>query len=257
MPELPDVEIFRRTAETHALNQAIEAVEIDDQKVAASSPQNLSESLRGYWFTEAKRRGKYLLMPTSGETVLVMHFGMTGWLEYNQGDKPGYAKATFNYTNGYSLHFINPRKLGRLYITDDIEAFCQYMKAGPDALALKEDAFMERAQKKKGMIKSALMDQSFISGIGNIYSDEICFQAGFHPKTKINDLSEIQLVRLFHAMNDVLQTAIEHHAIPEKMPAHFIIPRRKEGEYCPRCGGAIKKDKRSGRGFYFCPHCQE
>ena len=185
-----------------------------------------------------------------------MHFGMTGWLEYQKQEEVQYAKASLHFDSGYYLHFVNPRKLGRLHITDNIQEFSRYMQIGPDALAIREEDFLQKMKKKKGMLKSALMDQRFLSGIGNIYSDEIFFQAGLHPKTKISNLNEAQLGNLFSRMKEVLSLAIEHRADPENMPEHFIIPRRKEGSSCPSCGGEVRKDKLSGRGFYYCPRCQ-
>jgi len=257
MPELPDVEVFRRFAENHALKQRIKKVEVEEPKIADSSKETLQESLEGHQVTRAERTGKYLILPTETENTLVMHFGMTGWLDYGNDQKPEYTKASLIFDNGYSLYFVNPRKLGRLYITDNIHAFLEQMKIGPDALAIRENDFLRKMKRKKGMLKSALMDQKFLSGIGNIYSDEILFQAGLHPKTKISDLNEAHVGNLFIQMKEVLQQAIEHQANPENMPGHFIIPRRKEGEPCPSCGGTVKKDKLSGRGFYYCPGCQK
>jgi len=257
MPELPDVEVFRRFAENHALKQPIKKVDIEEPKVADSSKDTIQETLGGHQLIKAEGAGKYLILPTETENTLVMHFGMTGWLDYGRDQKPQYTKATFSFDNGYSMYFVNPRKLGKLYITDNIHAFIQQMDIGPDALAVREDDFLRMMKQKKGMLKSALMDQSFLAGIGNIYSDEILFQAGFHPKTRTTDLNEAHLVILFIRMKEVLQAAIEHQANPQNMPEHFIIPRRKEGASCPSCGAMVKKDKLSGRGFYYCPTCQK
>jgi formamidopyrimidine-DNA glycosylase len=146
--------------------------------------------------------------------------------------------------------------LGRLYLTADVQAFCQDKQIGADALVISEADFLEKMSQKKGMIKSALMDQQFLAGIGNIYSDEILFQSGIHPKKKIDELRKKDLVDLFNTLKKILMEAIEHGANPEKLPGHFIIPHRNEGKKCPSCGGDVKKDKLSGRGFYFCPNCQ-
>ena len=251
------MEVFRRFAEHHALKQPIKKVDIEEPKIAETSKETIQESLEGHQLTRAERTGKYLILPTNTENTLVMHFGMTGWLDYRKDQKPQYTRATFTFDSGHSLYFINPRKLGRLHITDNIHAFMQQMEIGPDALAIKEEDFLQKMKQKKGMLKSALMDQRFLSGIGNIYSDEILFQAGLHPKTKISDLNETHYAILFIRMKEVLQVAIEYQAIPQNLPASFIIPRRKEGEPCPSCGGTVKKEKLSGRGFYYCPGCQK
>lgn len=257
MPELPDVEIFRQYAETNALNQEIDKVTVDEPKIAENDERKLNQGLKGQTLIRAERLGKYLLLPTTKENILVMHFGMTGWLEYQRGQKHQHTRASLIFSNGYALNFINPRKLGRISIFNDVETFKQEKKVGLDALAIHLEEFQDLIRKKKGTLKSFLMNQSIIAGIGNIYSDEILFQAGINPKRQISELEDYQHVALFQSMKEVLHKAIEHNADAENMPPSFIIPKRKEGEKCPACGGDVKKDKVSGRGFYYCPNCQK
>lgn len=257
MPELPDVEIFRQYAEKNALDQEIEKVTVDEPKIADVNESQINKQLQSQKLTKAERLGKYLLMPTTAESILIMHFGMTGWLEYGSGQKHQHTRASFTFSNGYALHFINPRKLGRIYLTNDLSSFKKKKKVGADALAVNLEEFQDLTGKKKGTLKSLLMNQSVIAGIGNIYSDEILFQAGMHPKTQTSDLEDYQKISLFQFMKEVLHKTIEHNADPDNFPAYFIIPRRKEGEQCPSCGGKIKKDQVSGRNFYYCPNCQK
>ena len=257
MPELPDVEIFRQYAESNALNRRIEKVTVDEPKISEADEQVLNTALKDQQFTSAERIGKYLFLPTTPDNILVMHFGMTGWLEYNRGEKPRHARASFHFSDEYALHFINPRKLGRISLTDSQEVFTKEKKVGYDALAITPENFQDLIRKNKGTLKSFLMNQGTIAGIGNIYSDEILFQAGMNPKKSISDLEEYHYMALYQSMKEVLHKAIEHNADPENMPASFIIPRRKEGDKCPACGSEVKKDKISGRGFYYCPHCQQ
>lgn len=257
MPELPDVEVFRQYAEKNALNQEIEKVTVDEPKIAETDESQLDQGLKGRELIRAERLGKYLLMPTNKETILVMHFGMTGWLEYKQGEKHQHTRASLIFSNGYALNFINPRKLGRISLFSSLDTFQKEKKVGKDALAIKLEEFQDLIRKKKGTLKSFLMNQSIIAGIGNIYSDEILFQAGMNPKKQISELEDYQHMALFQSMKEVLHKAIEHNADPENMPPSFIIPRRKEGEKCPACDGEVKKEKVSGRGFYYCPNCQK
>jgi len=257
MPELPDVEIFRQYAEKNALNQEIEKVTVDEPKIAETDESQLNEELKGRELIRAERLGKYLLLTTTKENILVMHFGMTGWLEYKQGEKHRHTRASLIFSNGYALNFINPRKLGRISFSSNLDAFQKEKKVGKDALAIKLEEFQDLIRKKKGTLKSFLMNQSIIAGIGNIYSDEILFQAGMNPKRQISELEDYQHMALFQLIKEVLHKAIEHNADPGNMPLSFIIPRRKEGEKCPACGGEVKKDKVSGRGFYYCPTCQK
>ena len=257
MPELPDVEIFRQYAEKNALNQKIEKVTVDEPKIAETDEHQLNQVFKGQELISAERLGKYLLLPTSEENFLVMHFGMTGWLEYQKEQKHKHTRASFLFKNGYAMNFVNPRKLGRISLTTDMNAFQKEKKVGYDALGIKLEEFQDLIRKKKGTLKFFLMNQNIIAGIGNIYSDEILFQAGMLPKKQISDLEDYQQMALFQSMKEVLHKAIEHNADPENMPTSFIIPRRKEGDKCPACGGSVKKDQVSGRNFYYCPNCQK
>ena len=107
------------------------------------------------------------------------------------------------------------------------------------------------------MIKSRLMDQHIIAGIGNIYSDEILFQARVHPRTATDELDEEALRTVFDKMKTILKTAIDYDAEPSHFPDDFIIPRRHEDGECPVCGDNVERVKVSGRSAYFCPRCQE
>jgi formamidopyrimidine-DNA glycosylase len=106
------------------------------------------------------------------------------------------------------------------------------------------------------MAKSTLMNQHIIAGIGNVYSDEILFQASVHPRAKINGLNGRTLEAMYCAMKEVLQVAIEHQAIPGDFPDSYIIPRRHGDGACPKCGSALERVKVSGRSAYYCPICQ-
>jgi len=110
------------------------------------------------------------------------------------------------------------------------------------------------------VVKSALMDQSLMAGIGNIFADEILFQARVHPATKLDRLEKAEIERLYRAIKDVLETAIAHGAGSEqfldRLPAGYILPQRKKGGRCPRCGAEIECLKIGGRTSYFCPRCQ-
>ncbi|MFP4622032.1 MAG: Fpg/Nei family DNA glycosylase [Bacteroidales bacterium] len=256
MPELPDVEIFRQYAEKNALNRHIQKVTVDEPKIAESDEEEINQALKNQKLIRAERLGKYLLLPSTAEQILVMHFGMTGWLDYQNKEKHRHTRASILFANGYALHFINPRKLGRISLTDDLNAFKKEKKIGEDALALHLEEFQYLIRKKKGTLKSFLMNQGILAGIGNIYSDEILFQAAVDPKRQTSDLEDYQQVYLFQSMKEVLHKAIELNADPENMPSSFLLPRRKEGEKCPACGGDIRKNKVSGRNFYFCPNCQ-
>ncbi len=258
MPELPDVEIFREEAEK-AKNSGMESFEIYDKEFIGISKNEFSKKLKGEKFKKATRRGKYLFLSTSKEKAVVMHFGMTGDLKYlkESEDAPEYAKYSFGFKNKHKLHYISKRKLGHVEFTDNLRDFIEDKELGPDVLEINEKEFVSLLKDKKSMIKTTLMDQSTISGIGNLYADEILFQCKIHPKQKITDLSDSDFKSLYKNIRKVLEKAIEKEADPSKLPKSYLLQNRKEGYDCPKCKGKIKKIKISGRSGYYCPSCQK
>jgi formamidopyrimidine-DNA glycosylase len=152
--------------------------------------------------------------------------------------------------------------LGRVGLADDADVFVQAEELGPDALdpAFDLAAFAEATRGRRRDVKSVLMDQTLVAGIGNIYADEILFQAGLHPKTPVSALSEGQRRTLFERIRSVLEMAIACGAgaeqFLERLPDDYLLPQREKGGRCPRCGGAIATLKSGGRTSYFCPRCQ-
>jgi formamidopyrimidine-DNA glycosylase len=153
--------------------------------------------------------------------------------------------------------------LGHVGLAKDAEAFIAGEKLGPDALDPKLDlaAFTATLGSGRRALKAALMDQSAVAGIGNIFADEILFQARLHPETKLGALSDAERKRLFEETRKVLQAAIKFGAgaeqFEERLPEGFNIPQRREGGRCPRCGTAIENLKIGGRTSYLCPNCQK
>lgn len=146
----------------------------------------------------------------------------------------------------------------RIGLIDEPAGFVEAEGLCPDALDSRLDraAFREMLAGRRGMVKSALTGQSLIAGIGNIYGDEMLFQAAIHPKAAARELDEQQANALYRAMRHVLRLAIERQADPERLPRSWLLPHRREGERCPRCGGSIERVKVSRRTGYFCPACQ-
>lgn len=260
MPELPDVEIEKRYLEATALHTPFEDVEVNAPRMLHGvSAATLRHRLTGRTFEETTRRGKYLFAALGKGTWLVLHFGMTGYLKYfkQYEDRPEHTRLLLHLRNGY-LAGIWERRLGRIGITESPDAFAEKEKLGPDALdpGIELEDFRKMLRGKRGAIKSALMDQRFIAGIGNIYSDEILFQAAIHPTRKANELNAHEVTALHRAMRHVLRLAIEREADPERLPASWLLPHREEGADCPRCGGKIGRIKMGGRSAYVCPRCQ-
>lgn len=257
MPELPDVEIFRKEAEK-SKNAEITGFEIDDKDFVELTPKKFSSKLKGKKFKDTLRRGKYLFMKVNNDAGVVMHFGMTGYLEYleKDDDAPDYTKCSFVLKNKHKLHYISKRKLGHVKYVDKIDKFIEENEIGPDVLELSESKFISKLKEKKSMIKSALMDQSVVSGIGNIYADEILFQSKIHPKQKTTKLTDKNWKELHKNTVKVMEKAIEKEADFSKLPKSYLLPNREEGNDCPKCDGKIEQIKISGRTGYYCPSCQ-
>jgi len=258
MPELPDVEVFRRYLNATALHQEIKAVTVRSQKILDGiSIKRLKASLEGRPFNSTRRHGKYLFAQV-GDHWLVFHFGMTGFLTYfkQPQNRPEYEQLVVDFVNGYHLSYDCRRKLGRIRLTHDVGAFVGKKNLGPDALELDLKRFKERLDTTRSALKSALMNQHVLAGIGNIYSDEMLFQAGVYPKMKTTQLDASLTKTLFKAMNAVLNTAVDCNADPHQLPDAYLIPRRgKDGE-CPKCGTKLSKITISGRSGYYCRQCQ-
>jgi len=166
-------------------------------------------------------------------------------------------RLALHFANGYRLAFVSQRRLGRVALADSPEAYARQAGLGPDALTeIDVPTFHRRFEGRRGSLKSALMNQRILAGVGNIYADEILFQAGLHPKTAVSDLAYHELARTCGALRRVLSAAIEARATPADMPRGFLLPRREQGAPCPRCGTPIERIRVSGRSTYLCPECQ-
>ncbi len=259
MPELPDVETFRRYLNSTGLHQAIAHTHVESVLLEEGvTPQLLQRRLKGAEIMETDRRGKYLFGRLTNENWLILHFGMTGFLRYfrNRGEAPEHTRLLLEFDNGYFLAYDCQRKLGTITVTEDLERFIRKKDLGPDAWGLGYSSFRDALEGRRGMIKSALMNQSVLAGIGNVYSDEILFQARLLPDASVSDLDDDALRRVFDAMTEVLETTVRFQADPERFPDSYLTPRREAGAECPRCDGSIESSTISGRTTYFCAACQ-
>jgi len=259
MPELPDVEVFKRYLDATALHKTITEVEVETAQILEGvSISKLQKSLKGRQFQSTHRHGKHLLVALDQDPWLTLHFGMTGFLKYfkDMDKEPEHDRLLISFDNGYHLAYDSQRKLGAVGLTDGVDNFIDEKELGPDALSLDLEGFRQVIKGTRGALKSFLMNQKHLAGIGNVYSDEILFQSGLHPKGEVNDLAADTVKRLFEAMQDVLHKAIEAQADPARLPDSFIIPHRHKGGSCPRCKGEVEKISVSGRSGYFCPTCQ-
>jgi formamidopyrimidine-DNA glycosylase len=259
VPELPDVEVFKRYVDATALHQTIARVDVYDAKILrGTSKRSLEKSLRKRKFQRTDRHGKYLGLQLDSEPWLVLHFGMTGEPRYfkNEGTTPKHTRLRVSFSNGYHLAYVNQRRLGTVQLADDFARFVSRQGLGPDALAFDRQAFGDLFSASRGTVKTLLMKQEAIAGVGNIYADEALFQAGIHPTTRPAQLDEKTIGRLYQALRHVLRTAIDRQVDPGAFPKSWLLPRREKDGRCPRSHGPLKLLKVSGRTTYFCPKCQ-
>ena len=259
MPELPDVERLKRYVDATALHHHVTHTHFDaPDLLTGTSASTLRRHLTGHRLDATRRHGKYLFVELDDGSFLLLHFGMSGDLRYfKRGDAPGHTHLLLDFDNGYHLAYVAPRKLGRLGIVHDVEAFIDAQDLGPDALALDYADFRAQCGQRRGGVKSWLMDQSAIAGIGNVYSDEILFQARIHPKQNVKHLGEREAKRLFASIEDVLTTAIDAGADPSALPESYLLRQREDGAPCPRCPGHIATLEVAGRHAYYCADCQQ
>lgn len=259
MPELPDVEVIKQKIDSTSLRKTINRVEVKDDQVLNVSAQTLRKYVESKQFETTQRLGKYILTDLGSDKWLAMHFGMTGNVGYQEKDEdyPKYARVVFHFSEDGILAYTTRRKLGSIDVIDDPGQFKQKKNLGEDALEVDYQSFQSLIKNKRSMIKTALMDQNMIAGIGNVYSDEILYQCKIHPETKTTELNEDQIRDLHNSMQRIFKTSINNKADADQMPDRYLISHRDESEDCPECGGKVKRIEVSGRGCYICPGCQQ
>jgi formamidopyrimidine-DNA glycosylase len=265
MPELPDVEGFRRVLARNALRKTVERVAVKDVRILGKlSPRLFVSRLRGARLVATRRHGKHLMANIDGGGWLTFHFGMSGALQFvrDRDEEPPFTRVRLDFADDGCLAYTNKRMIGRVGLVDDTADFIANERLGPDALDRRLDfeAFKAALHGIKRDVKTVLMDQEIIAGIGNIYSDEILFQARIAPAERTDTLPQRRLKRLFLEMRGALQTAIARGAgserFVERMPKSFLQSERKRGGHCPRCRSLLRVFKLGGRTAYCCPCCQ-
>ena len=257
MPELPDVEGFRRLLEAHVIGEQVTAVEVRDPGVVRGrSGQDFVEQLEGRRFAQPDRRGKWLLARMHGPTVL-FHFGMTGGLVW---DRPDSECLRFDrviiYVGTGKLVYRDQRKLRGLWLVNDDDGIREVIgEQGPDALGLTGGRLEERLDGRRGALKSVLMDQSVVAGLGNMLSDEVLWRAKIHPARPFGDLQPHERDGLGRGLQRVLRASVQVGAIPRR-PTWLSSQRSRADPQCPRCRAQLATSRVGGRTSYWCPVCQ-
>lgn len=261
MPELPDVEAYRRIVEDCGLDRPIEAVEAPVARLLDDvTADDLDRRLTGSCFIGTARHGKYLFATVGEAGWLVLHFGMTGRILAldDPADAPEGSGLLVRFRDGGALAYHAPRKFGRIAWTENPAVFARAHGLGRDAFEprLPPEVLAVRLRAHSGMVKAVLTDQSVLAGIGNVYADEALFQAGIHPKARADRLDDREVKALARSLHHVCDLAIRHEADPDAMPDGWLLPHRAAGDPCPRCGAELAQTKVSGRTTVFCPKCQ-
>jgi formamidopyrimidine-DNA glycosylase len=260
MPELPEVETFKRYLDSTSLRQRIINVEVRDTYVLRNfSGRQLARRLKGRRFENSHRHGKHLFVRAGENLWLRLHFGMTGSLEYLKHDEipPKSARVIFHFANHSLLVFDDQRKFGEIELVQNVEEFLQTRRLGPDALEVSFSQFKRILGKHRGALKAILLNQELIAGIGNLYADEIVFRARMHPASDAARLGDEDLKRLFRATHHVLEKAIALKTDYNRLPKSWLLTHRGKTGRCPRCGRALKSATIGGRTSWFCTHCQK
>ena len=277
MPELPEVEVMRRDLEREVVGKKIKAVEVTGTR-SVRRHKNRKEFitvLTGRKITAVQRRGKYLIVKLDGTDALIVHLGMSGQLlraKTAREKAPKHTHVAITFTQGGLLRFVDPRTFGEMFIAsyDDLEQVEELAHLGLDPLetALSWDLFGRMLAEKKTKLKPLLMDQKFIAGIGNVYSDEILFEAGLKWERQSDSLSQQEVRRLYRAISETLNGAVKYRGsslADEQYVDLFGKPGEyqgelkvygREGEPCRRCRTPIQTVKVAQRTSYFCPQCQ-
>jgi formamidopyrimidine-DNA glycosylase len=288
MPELPEVETVRRGLARLLPGLEITHVDHDWPKSFPNALSDVKQFLIDSKVVTVKRRAKVLLIELSTDYSLVIHLKMTGQLVFrgrHQAFGAGHpndsligklpdksTRVTLEFNDGSRLFFNDQRKFGwmRLLPTAEVMNLDFFRKVGPEPLSndFNWQQLRERLMRRQNSsIKAALLDQTVIAGVGNIYADEALWGAKIHPATPVKNLLSVKLHKLYDELVYVLKLSIEKGGSTNKNYVDaegrrgsymdFARVFRREGQACPRCGSTIEKTRVAGRGTHFCPHCQK
>ena len=266
MPELPEVETIKRELEKAVLGKKITGVCVHHPKVIRQpSADKFKKGLEGAGIKNILRKAKVLILEFSNGKSLAIHLKMTGQLVY-----PGDGKASrvsFRLSDGKTLDFNDQRLFAELRLMQNWRNLKFIQGLGPEPFDISLEKFKAMLAQKKTKIKPLLMDQTFISGIGNLYAAEALFRARINPVRPANSLSDQEKNLLFKKIKDTLQQAIEHKGSSVDQyvqlsgaPGNFVKYHKvydREGKPCFVCKSPIKRTALGGRGTYFCPRCQK
>lgn len=288
MPELPEVETVCRQLEPELEGRRIEALDVYDARwTRPAPPAEVEASVAGRTIEGLSRRGKYLLLGLDDGRTLVMHLRMTGNLvlvepggeaidpsegrrlyEGERSTEARHLRARFVLDDRREVWFTDPRRFGEAFLIADADLEARFQRLGVEPLSAEftPEGLGEIAAGRTAPLKSFLLDQKGVAGVGNIYADEALFRARLHPLSPAGSMKREHLEALRDAVVAALEAGIDGGGASiddyrdgrgekGKMQDEFLVHTRA-GEPCPRCGGTIERIVVSGRSTYFCPACQ-
>jgi formamidopyrimidine-DNA glycosylase len=275
MPELPEVETTARGLRGRILGKRIVGAGAMDwpRMLPNATPELVEAAVRGRTVELVDRRGKYLILGLSDDRWVLIHRKMSGNLVVQDAGSPGPVRHTHlvvRFDDGMELHFVDPRKFGRIYLFTGRSELDRFLaeRLGPEPLAdLTEARLRALLQRRRGRLKSLLLDQRFLAGIGNLYADEILWEARLHPERSAASLTPRERGRLLQAIRRVLGDAIERRGTSFSTYVDaagasgdnqdYLRVYGRAGFPCPRCGRPIERRVIAQRGTWLCPRCQK
>lgn len=273
MPELPEVETVRRGLIAHVIGRQIVSVEVKLARlITMTAPDEFVQLIVNETITDIERRGKYLMFWLSGEKVLVVHLRMTGRLLFRRAEQEldPYTKIQFHLDTGDRLVFADVRTLGTLTVlpAQKLSNIHGLATMGPEPLSpdLTAAYLLAVLKNRKSNIKTLLLNQQIVGGLGNIYVDECLALAGIHPERLGNSLTSVEVEQLITAINTVIDEAITNQGTTFRdyrdsdgrkgSHQHHLLVYGRKGEPCKHCGTPISRIELGGRGTHFCANCQ-
>jgi len=271
MPELPEVETIKKQLNRKIKGKKIKKVEVRLAKFVKYPLEKFKKIVKGAKITSINRRAKLLIIELSNDYYLVIHLKLTGQLIFN-GQPTKHTHLIYQFSDGTQLIHNDLRQFGFVKVVPkkELASFLEKEKFGPEPLT-KEftlDSFKKLLEKRKGAkIKPLLMDQNFVAGIGNVYSDEILFYAGVQPTRKAGNLKPKEIKKIYQGIKKILPAALNRRGTSADQ---YVDTGGKEGSYLPLlkvyqreeepcyiCRTKIKRLKMGGRSAHFCPKCQK
>jgi formamidopyrimidine-DNA glycosylase len=273
MPELPEVEVLRRSLLPHLVGDRIKRVVVTNPSLREPvDVARLRRAARGREILGLRRRSKYLLIDLEGGWTVVVHLGMSGRLTLAPGDAPPepHEHVAFHLRSGRRLRLRDPRRFGLVFAvrTAEMETDPHFAPLGVEPLepGFSGDTLARAAEGRRGPVKAFLMDAAVVVGVGNIYASETLYRAGVHPARSVSRISRARWERVAESAMAVLRQAIDQggttlndFADGEGNSGYFQVSLSvydREGEPCRACGRAVRRIVQSNRSTYFCPRCQ-